>query len=61
MSYQAPVMYDAYDNRSLGGGLRSRRQSLSYGGADPYYSAPIQPVGLHPEVSAPSGLMSARC
>ena len=60
MSYQPPVMYDAYDNRSLGGGLRSRRQSLSYG-ADPYYSAPMQPVGLLPEVSAPSGLISARC
>ena len=50
MSYQAPVMYDAYNNRSLGG-LRSRRQSFSHG-ADPYYSTPIQPVGLHPEVSA---------
>jgi len=56
MSYQAPVMYDTYSNRSLGGGLRSRRQSMSYG-ADPYYSAPMPPVGLHPEVCAPSGLV----
>lgn len=49
MNYQTPVMYDAYNNRSLGG-LRSRRQSLSHG-ADPYYSTPMQPVGLHPDVS----------
>jgi len=39
-------MYE-HSNRSFGG-LRSRRQSLSYG-ADPYYSTPMQPVGLHPE------------
>ena len=58
MNYQAPMMYDAYSNRSLGGGLRSRRQSLSYG-ADPHYSVPMQPVGLHPEVYAPSGLVFA--
>ena len=58
MNYQAPMMYDAYSNRSLGGGLRSRRQSLSYG-ADPHYSVPMQPVGLHPEVCAPSGLVFA--
>jgi len=41
------MMYDAYNNRSLGG-LRSRRQSFNRG-ADPYYSTPMQPVGLHPE------------
>jgi len=50
MSYQAPVTYDAYANRSLGGGLRSRRQSLSASyGPDPNYSAPMQSVGLYPD------------
>lgn len=53
-------MYDAYSNRSLGGGLRSRRQSLSYG-PDPHYSTPMQPVGLYPDVSASCGSVSARC
>jgi len=38
------MMYDMHSNRSFGG-LRSRRQSLSY--ADPHYSAPMPPVGLH--------------
>jgi hypothetical protein len=42
------MMYEPHNNRSFGGGLRSRRQSLSYG-ADPYYSTPMQSVGLHPE------------
>ena len=60
MSYQAPMMYDAYSNRSLGGGLRSRRQSMSYP-ADPHFSAPMQPVNLYPEVCAPSGSVLARC
>ena len=55
MSYQAPVMYDTYSNRSLGGGLRSRRQSFSHG-ADPYYSTPINPVSLHSDVSARPGI-----
>jgi len=40
------MMYDAYSNRSHGGGLRSRRQSMNFG-PDPYYSAPMPPVGLH--------------
>ena len=54
------MMYDPHSNRSFGGGLRSRRQSLSYG-ADPYYSTPMQPVGLHPDVSVGSCLFFARC
>ena len=54
------MMYDAHSNRSFGGGLRSRRQSFSHG-ADPYYSTPIAPVGLHPDVSAHSTSVVAQC
>jgi len=56
MNYQAPVMYDTYSNRSLGG-LRSRRQSFNHG-ADPYYSTPMQSFGLHPDMYQTPGNMS---
>lgn len=60
MSYPASMMYDAHSNRSFGGGLRSRRQSFSHG-ADPYYSTPMQSVGLYPEVSVRHSLAFVRC
>ena len=54
------MMYDAHSNRSFGGGLRSRRQSLSYA-ADPYHSAPMSSVPLYPDVSVTCGLLFYRC
>ena len=60
MNYQPPAVYDAYSNRSLGGGLRSRRQFFNHG-ADPYYSTPLPSVGLHADVSARPGVTLTRC